>query len=543
MTKELDRELEEHYEQLAQEGAAAYIPIDNEVLPSIVLTDGMTEEERAKELTGYLVKAIKEHVETKESPVSGLAAIEIDTDIPLYTAVKPTYLQPGMYLLNPSEELSEVCLYSLRPNRKDLQKIVEGIEAGDIEAEEKEQGAYAVKSDIKIGAEVVRLEIEEGRPLHYLEAMTFLAMKDAETEEELTRIFSLGFISKAEQEIKQLDELNEVEAITLADFKLAEKFSNHTLAMKALQGLVEIAHGKPEHELTPKGGKSQERYKLTASEDACSRFFAIDGGNAEQLARILETVYTLRTDKRAEGFISGGRIWFTLNSIVEELLRTSSGTIRGRDNEKAKRLVDDALLAASGGQIVGTSPDGNPLNIDYLINAVRREKVTYNGALYEDVWGFAFSEKTINDYATQLGQAYRYPLLEMPGALSTQQAGVERYLKDLLHEARGRLYTRTGNTKKQRNTTIKRAWAEIESTFKPLGEMSVKQRKKLVEDFNKILSVLADMESHDALHEGRPLYINAYSLKAGGRGGYSGKREYLVLECSTNFKRPNVDLL
>ena len=135
-----------------------------------------------------------------------------------------------------------------------------------------------------------------------------------------------------------------------------------------------------------------------------------------------------------------------------------------------------------------------------------------------------------------------YPLLESDKPLTVDQAAIERYLKDKFHEARGRLYTSSGKKQRRKVYTQTLSWARIFDDFKPLAPMSSRQKKKLVNDFQSVLTVLADMDSKDKLHPGRPLYINAKSERDAGRGRGGGAWHNLVIEYSTNFHTPQINL-
>lgn len=337
----------------------------------------------------------------------------------------------------------------------------------------------------------------------------------------------------------------EIPKVTLAQFSTTESFANHSLAMKTLEGMVSIAFGKESsgsYELSPKKGKGGETYNLTANTQECAEFFAKDGGNVQIMGRILETVHAMIKDGRAADFTYKGRVWFTVTKILEETLRTQGGTVQGRKNVNRK-MVDDALLAASGARIKGTGPDGKTLNVEYFVNAIRRDVVMFNGAEYRDVWGFDIKGETVNDYANELGHTWNYPLLPIDKPLTVTQAGVERYLRDKMHEARARLYTSNGNISRTKSYKQTLSWPRIFKEFQPLPPMDSRQKKRLVTEFQNVLITLAGMDARDKLHPGRPLYINAYSERNAARGRGAGEWENLVIEYSSKFHVPKVNLL
>lgn len=361
--------------------------------------------------------------------------------------------------------------------------------------------------------------------------------------------FARGTIAAYEKmkgEAKGADE--EPEEVTLAQYKTDRVFGNHSLSLKVLNGIYDIAFGKPYYEIAPKGGKSGESYRLTGSVDAASRFLYEYGGNSELLKDVLETVHTLRTDMRAEGFLCNGRVWFTVNTIVEEMRRTTGGTVAAKKYPNDRQVVDAALTLASGAQVVGVKPNGDPMDVTYLINAVRRDRITFKETEYSDVWGFLPDAATINDYAREIGQAYSYPLLVSKKPLTMDEAWIDRYLRDVLNEARGRLY-KVGRNKAPvvRSARVKHyekeiLWDTIFKTACPMKEPSSRQKQKIVDTFERVLKLQADMEKRGEMREGMPLYINAHSVRDASRGRGRGKWEKLVIDCSRELRVPDIDL-
>lgn len=333
--------------------------------------------------------------------------------------------------------------------------------------------------------------------------------------------------------------------VPLAQFSKNRLFQNHGLAFKSLDGLFNIAAGATSHVLVPRSGNSLEKYVLTASEDACFRLFQISGANTEQVRAILSTVYSLKKDPRSAEFVYEGRVWFSTNKIVEELLRTSAGTVRGSDNETAHELVERTLEAVSGAQIKGTTPDGSTTKILYLLDAVRLDEVTHNGEVYRDVWGFSVSQETLAEYAESIGQAYSYPLPSREKPFTIQSVAVNEYLSDALNQARDRLYfvNKKGRFVKRRGIssfTITRAWQGgdrgIFELFSPARELDSRQKDRLVRMFEEELTNLVREESHGGRRNGGALYVRAWSERDGSRGRGKGAYRNLVLEVTSSFR-------
>lgn len=338
----------------------------------------------------------------------------------------------------------------------------------------------------------------------------------------------------------------EIEEVLLAQFSVDKMTVNHSLAMKAVDGLWDIAMGKPYADINPKGGKSREAYKVTASEDACTRFFAM-GGNVEYAKCVADTAYTLKNDPRSATLIYNGRVWFTTNAILKAIRETRGGKVSGKDNDKERELVKAALLALSGGQIVGRDPSGNILNTIYVIDAVYRSAVTHKGQVYKDVWGFTIENNTLGDYAKSIGQSYDYPKLQRAKPLTNDEAWIRRYLIDALNKAFGELYSvdKFGHAKKRqkRMCKVKKSWAEIFEKASPLRPLDSRKKKRLVQEFETHLKALAQEAKDGELKDGRPLYIKAYSERNPSKGRGKGEWINLVIDCYSDTHAPEIDLL
>ena len=350
---------------------------------------------------------------------------------------------------------------------------------------------------------------------------------------------------------------NMAEEIQPANVKTIDVWNNHSLSAKVvIDGLFEIASGRSSYKITPrnKNSRSNESYEITANKEACTRLFG-DGGTKWTVEAVLQTVYNLRTSKDAEKFVYQGRVWITVNTIVQEMRRTKAGTVEANKYRNDRKLVDNALLAASGAQVVGTTPDGKLTNTYYLLNAVRRDRVTYKGHEYRDVWGIVPDAETLNDYATSLGHVYRYPLLAWPSrdeddryrSFSLEDREIDSILRNLENKARGQLYKtdENNNPKPQRRKSciVTRSWDRIFTGQSPITPLNSHQKLNLVKEFQKVLEVHVAMDAKDETRPGYPLYIIAYSTRIAGRGKGGGAWDNLVLKCWRTYHKTSVDLV
>lgn len=343
------------------------------------------------------------------------------------------------------------------------------------------------------------------------------------------------------RDILRPEPLEEVKAVAV--YPLEEMAANHAFINKALDGLVWIAHGHKSYDLEPKNAKSKskEKYKLTASEDACGRFFHENkGANTEHAKAVMSAVYTMRTDRRAEGFVHKGRIWFPESTILREMLRTQQGSIeKPRGNTAGKKLVHDAIAMLSSAQVSGRDFNGEPIALEYFMQAAYREKLSVGGSVMTGgFWGFPENATPIEDYSKEIGASYNYPLLDME-PMSIKNVWLRPYLLNVLNQARGELYTRSGRANpRKKNKKIKRAWSEIFGIADPLkdGNIPPKTKQRIVDDAEKVLRALAKMDSKGKLREGRPMTIRAYSERDGSKGRGKGEWKNLVIECTTSYR-------
>lgn len=420
----------------------------------------------------------------------------------------------------------------------------EAISEGKIKKNEDGGLAFTLEMELRL--------YNPDRPISFFELCSWAAIQDAEesgNHEKAERLFNALYTEVP----GAAGNADTAPALTLATYKSDGIVTFHTLAMKAIEGLAAIAYGEKSYEIAPAGGRSRERYVITASEDACADYFAKQGGNAEFLKRLAEVTYTLATDQQAALFEHEGRVWFTVSAIAEQASRTAGGMISGRKSTVTVAMVDAGLRALSGAQIVGTDPSGKPTNVMYLVNAERRENVTYKGQVFNEVWGFT-PKGSVGSYSKSLGRNYRYPLLESEEALTMDEAGCERFLSELLHEARGELYTtdRDGNPKPTRkaSVTIKRSYETLRSDrpgvfqrFYPIKPPDGRQKNKLVKTLEKVLTDMAAMEVHGSRHEGMPMSLEAYSERDPSRGRGAGLWVSLVITARRNTKVPKIDLM
>lgn len=531
-------------------------------------TESMTAEERHRELVEATSAAIEKYFTPTDSPVPNMCAFVLNADIKL----QPwrATIHKGVFFvtiedakrLEENGNLSKLYLYALSFDKLNMsfnpqepEELEQAIAEGKAERETLEDSErISIKDSVSIQAHTEPLKVPNREELLSIaEAAIWGAIQDAEEAGDMDKAHRLYEEGYQPVQITTEGAPEDVIETRLATYKPNGIVTSHTLAMKAIEGLKSIAYGETEYELLPRGGKSKERYVITASEEHCSKFFIDNGGNAEQLKKIAATAYTLSIDDKASSFEQDGRVWFTTNAIAEQLSRTTGGAISGKNAASTVALVDAGLLALSGAQLVGTDPSGKPTNVMYVVNAERREKVTYNGQVYTEVWGFT-PKDSVGNYSRLQGRNYRYPLLKSTKPLTVDETGYEYYLNELLNQLRGELYTTTKQGKPKPATktraTVRRNYETLRADrigifqqFYPAKPPTSRQKRKLIEGLNKVLQELAAMEVHGERREGMPLSIEAYSERDPSRGRGGGAWDALVITASRNTHAPRIDLL
>lgn len=129
-------------------------------------------------LVDHLKRARERHVENTQPLVDGFLALNIDTDIRLIPW--GLTMHAGVYHLKGGEPAQDAALYMLQINEQDLMQVADGTDDS------------SHHEPVSLRASMVPI-IVDGRPLKYLEALTFAAIGDAESPQEAEEIFRTAF--------------------------------------------------------------------------------------------------------------------------------------------------------------------------------------------------------------------------------------------------------------------------------------------------------------------------------------------------------------
>lgn len=361
-------------EREAEEAALDAIRREAEAVEALVLSEAMDEAARVEELRHYLEAARVRHIKPSKVIFPGFVTISIDTDTPIYTADKPAYLSAGLYMLQEGEAVSDACIYGLA---FDIAEIVEKVESGEIEAEEAGEGVRAITGEVPpLKGTIHRIEAEAGRPLTYLEVLVFLAMKDAESEEQRRRIFSLGFVPRQAEAAEPLEEMAAlVRQHTIKPRKHIDP--NSKVAKKITEAALYEEAGA---ELNVKGKKEKGQARTAVSLNYEGEGVSIN----KQLTQFDREVHNAITTLFVAGNtnITIAQIWEQLSGSNKSPNPKQAEEVRESvDKQRFTKIKIDFTEEARGREL--TDMDGNPVTKfvyeGYFVNADKARIRTANG--------------------------------------------------------------------------------------------------------------------------------------------------------------------
>ena len=336
------------------------------------------------------------------------------------------------------------------------------------------------------------------------------------------------------------EELETINAITKP---LDKKPIIYDFATKGLRGIENIAFGEGDgtYTITAKNNERQ-KVELRANPKACRDYIANDGANWEYVALIIAIIYRLIDTPEAAAMRTNGRVWITTNTILKELTRTAEGVNENAPRDKKfKQIVIDCLKMLSSLQITSYDAGGKLqfmgyiLQVEYLAEA--KDKA---GNIIKDIWGFN-TDKNAIQYATLTAESTKNtPLLRLErGSLNRKNAWILQVIRgDILSEIRAHMYPKRG--KGCKDYTASRSWDEIfkSAEIKADGNISSRRKETIVKDFEEQLKAYAQLERNEQEH----IYIEAHSVRDGGRGKGRGAWEKLIVTGHKTYKKYAINL-
>lgn len=175
-------------------------------------------EAESKEYAGYLTKSRERHITFEAGIVPGFATRVLDVDVSLPLWGKTVHA--GMYQMRLPEAGTHVSemgeehtwLWTLVPDAESLYKAAERVERESGKGEPYDWDDTVETQDepepVRFKMNLVRLDIEEGKPLTFFELLAWLAIHDAENEGNTARadrIFTLAYGVKREDVFRGLE--------------------------------------------------------------------------------------------------------------------------------------------------------------------------------------------------------------------------------------------------------------------------------------------------------------------------------------------------
>lgn len=324
-------------------------------------------------------------------------------------------------------------------------------------------------------------------------------------------------------------DIEEPPEVTTVTAKLAKTPYNHSFALKALKGYEAMAYsGESSYTLKAKSGK--QKTVLRANNELVAEFIGKDGANSELAKRVAQIANELTRTPEAIAARLNGRVWISVNTIINELTRTTAGT-----NENLRRraeyhdTVNACLRALSSSQFDIYSHDGNLSYSGYIMNAEYLAKITdTSGNVVRDVWGFLDTESS-RDFAELMAlQVSRRPPLEMAKPLNANTVWMGQYLEgDAISAIRAKLYPGKGKSRGLKSHTETRSLQELFNAAEPLADGNLESRRKtqILKDLEKVLYAISKQERNAE----RPIWIQAKATRDGRTGRGLGRWDSLVI--------------
>ena len=496
--------------------------------------DNLTDSERAIKL---LYTALKNHF--RQIQQRDFVALQLQHDIKILSSDNRSYtLHKGFYAIQNIDNILNSILFILHPISIETELgETEELEDGTI-IEKARQGEPS--SQIKLEFALKPILISDNQ-ITLATVCAWAALNDAlETSNTEVAQLITHEIFKDTVQIRYKEEFETINAITKP---LDKKPIIYNFATKGLKGIEDIAFGEGDgtYTLTAKNNERQ-RVELRANPKACRDYIANDGANWEYVALIIAIIYRLIDTPEAATMRTNGRVWITTNTILKELTRTAQGFNENAPRDKKfKQIVIDCLKMLSSLQI--TSYDacgklqfmGYILQVEYLAEA--KDKA---GNIIKDIWGFNTDKDSLQYAALTAESTKNTPLLHLErSSLNRKNAWIPQVIRaDILSEIRTHMYPKRG--KGCKDYTATRSWNEIfkSAEVKADGNISSRRKETIIRDFEEQLKAYAEFERNEKEH----IYIEAHSVRDGGRGKGRGAWEKLVIIGHKTYKKYSIDL-
>ena len=260
-------------------------------------------------------------------------------------------------------------------------------------------------------------------------------------------------------------------------------------------------------DLNPRNKYASANMEIAAPLDYWKDATAKRGGLC-LVPNVLMTIANLCSIESGEVYHDEGRVWIPVTTIAKELTRTTAGARRGVDIPAFTAQVDSIIKALASTKISITTQQGiNQLEgFDSAIDARKLPTYTWNNNTYNNVWGIDPNSHALIAYAQQKRRTRFLPLLDLDDTLHGEEIWIYPICENIINELVERLkgcklasFTLTRNF----NTYFAQAAC---GTGKSL---TYKQKKAIVEAFERILKAMAKTEAENGNNRAIPIYLEA----------------------------------
>ena len=260
-------------------------------------------------------------------------------------------------------------------------------------------------------------------------------------------------------------------------------------------------------DLNPRNKYASANMEIAAPLDYWKDATAKRGGLC-LVPNVLMTIANLCNTESGEVYHDGGRVWIPVTTIAKELTRTTAGAVRGRTMPAFTAQVDSIIKALASTKISITTKQGiNQLEgFDSAIDARKLPTYTWNNNTYNNVWGIDPNSHALIAYAQKKRRTRFLPLLDLDDTLHGEEIWIYPICENIINELVEHLngcklasFTLTRNF----NTYFAQAAC---GTGKSL---TYKQKKAIVEAFERILKAMAKTEAENGNNRAIPIYLEA----------------------------------
>lgn len=380
----------------------------------------------------YGPKAREEHIQFVDSFVPGFRAFSLDTDIHL--GIWNKTMHAGVYFLKAGDDAQTALVYTVVFDPQQLEQIADDAKDYDEYTNEEGKRVRAIRDETQINITMEPLEVQEGRYLSFLEAVTWTAITTAENDEIRDAIFKSAYKVVVEEpegeEGEPLPKQDTVKPRTQVDpnSKLANKITN-------------LANGETVN-LDVSGTQEKKAVTTVVTLEYEGEGIELAKPMTQYDREVHNAVTTLW--KAGNTSFTARQVWHTLTGTDvksppsrEQMARIEESI----DKQRFTRAMVDFTEEARGRELTLDGESVTSYKIDaYMLNAEKHTIETANGRTVE---GYTITRPPVlYQHASMLGQVITYPMRYLAagsvGQNSEENIVIRKYLLRRIWMAKGK---------------------------------------------------------------------------------------------------------